>query len=187
MRTLLVALCVVFLAGPWINGAGAQSELAAEYQQLVTQRQKLEQKRREYEASIASLSSQIRSLNMVFFQCVSLKEKEFWETRINETNRAKDQLEVQRKELAVLRNRIDAARKTLEKRRREIEASHTRKGPGTPYETEFRTYMAALESDYFQPLQDQLFDGYEQYGQAVRSYIDLLKDSVSRCMKRDGG
>jgi DNA repair exonuclease SbcCD ATPase subunit len=184
MRIALFALCFVFIAGP---AAAAQTELAAEYRRVVDKRQELERKRQEYEASLASLSSQIRSLNMVFFQCVSLKEKDFWEARINEANAAKDRLEAERKTLADLRKRIDAARKALEQRRRNIEASHVRKGPGTPYETEFRDYMAALESDYFQPLQNQLFEGYERYRRDVRSYIDLLKDSVGRCMKRDGG
>jgi hypothetical protein len=44
--------------------------------------------------------------------------------------------------------------------------------------------MAALESDYFSPLRNRLFSGYDAYEKEVQAYIDLLKDSVGRCMNR---
>jgi DNA repair exonuclease SbcCD ATPase subunit len=172
------------LVGLLFAAIPAMAGLSEDYQELVQTRQTLEQERQSHESRLETMGNQIRSLNMVFFQCVSLKEKDFWEARINEANAAKDALEVERKTLAELRKKIDAARRDLETRRREIEAAHTRKGPGTPYETEFREYMAALESDYFIPLQNQLFDGYEGYKKTLQAYIDLLKDSVGRCMNR---
>lgn len=184
MRTIMV---VPFLLLGIALSAPATAGLAEDYRERVETRQSLEAERRRYEASLAALSAQIRSLNMVFFQCVSLKEKDFWEARINEANAAKDRLEAERQALAEVRDRVDRARQALETRRQEIEAAHTRKGPGTPYETDFREYMAALESDYFTPLREDLFQGYEKYQEGIRAYIELLKDSVSHCMKRDGG
>lgn len=182
MRRLMAVLFP--LIGLLCGAIPAMAGLSEDYQELVQRRQTLEQDRKTHESRLAAMAGQIRSLNMVFFQCVSLKEKDFWEARINEANAAKDALEVQRKALAELRKNIDAARRNLETRRQEIEAAHTRKGPGTPYETEFREYMAALESDYFLPLQNRLFGGYEGYQKELQAYIDLLKDSVGRCMNR---
>jgi chromosome segregation ATPase len=179
MMAVLFPLIALFCAA-----IPAMAGLSEDYQALVQTRQTLEQERQNHESRLAAMGNQIRSLNMVFFQCVSIEEKDFWEARINEANTAKDALEAERKALAELRKTIDAARRDLETRRREIEASHTRKGPGTPYETEFREYMAALESDYFSPLQNQLFDGYQGYEKDLQAYINLLKDSVGRCMNR---
>ncbi|MFP4308862.1 MAG: hypothetical protein ACLFRG_21695 [Desulfococcaceae bacterium] len=178
-------MAVLFpLIGLLCTAIPAMAGLSEDYQELVQTRQELEQERRNYESRLEAMGKQIRTLNMVFFQCATLKEKDFWEARINEANAAKNELEVERKALAKIRKEIDAARRDLEARRREIEASHLRKGPGTPYETEFRDYMAALQSDYFSPLRNRLFDGYEAYGKEVQAYIDLLKDSVGRCMNR---
>ena len=187
MRLFALVLCLLFGTGLGRPIPAAAAELADDYRELVETRQALEQERRGYEADLATLGARIRSLNIVFFQCVTLAEKDFWEARIDEANAAKDRLEIERGALAEVRNRVDRARRDLETRRREIEAAHTRKGPGTPYETEFREYMAALENDYFAPLRRDLFRGYERYRENVQAYIDLLKDSVSRCMKRDDG
>lgn len=182
MPRMMAALGLLFgflcAAGP------ATAGLSEDYQELVQTRQELEQERRSQESRLEAMGKQIRTLNMLFFQCVTLKEKNFWEARINDANAAKDALEVKRQALAELRKEIDATRRNLETRRQEIEASHTRKGPGTPYESEFREYMAALESDYFSPLRNRLFGGYEAYEKDIRAYIGLLKDSVGRCMKR---
>lgn len=161
------------------------ASLQEDYRAFEAQRQALEEKRRGIESRIAALSSQVKSLNMVFFQCVSPKEPDYWEDKIAEAKRIRDDLETERLEMSKLRKQINQDGKRLEMRRREIEETHTRKGPGTPYETDFRQYMAALSNEYFLPMESRLFAGYQKYLEGVENYVAFLKDSVSRCMKRD--
>lgn len=161
------------------------ASLQEDYRAFEIQRQSLEEKRRGYESRIAALSSQVKSLNMIFFQCVSPKEPDYWEAKIAEVKRIRDDLETERKVLSTLRKQVNEVGRRLERRRQEIEETHTRKGPGTPYEADFRRYMADLSEAYFQPMENRLFAGYDAYLSGVDYYIEYLKESVGPCLKRD--
>ncbi|MFP4348048.1 MAG: hypothetical protein ACOC3W_08165 [Thermodesulfobacteriota bacterium] len=161
------------------------ASLQEDYQSFEAERQSLEETRRGYESRMTALASQVKSLNMIFFQCVSPKQPDYWEEKIAEAKRIRDDLEAERKELSKIRKSVNAEGRRLEQRRQEIEETHTRKGPGTPYETDFREYMAALSNEYFEPLETRLFAGYDAYLSGVEQYVAFLKESVGPCMKRD--
>ncbi|MEE4355227.1 MAG: hypothetical protein V2I97_02090 [Desulfococcaceae bacterium] len=159
--------------------------LAEDYNALVSKRVELEDVRKKHESRLSTLSSQKKSLTIVFYKCVSGEDKEFWEKKLNESEETTAQLEAERKELAELRQHVSRIRRDLEKRRVSIEENHKNKGPGTPYETEFRAYMAALQKDYFDLLTGELFKGYEAYLAHLEAYNASLKESVGKCMKRE--
>jgi len=161
------------------------ASLQEDYRAFEIQRQSLEETRRAYETRLTALASQVKSLNIVFFQCVSPKEPDYWEGKIAEVKQIRDDLETERKVLSTLRKQINKEARRLERRRQEIEKTHTRKGPGTPYEADFRKYMAELSEEYFQPLEDRLFAGYDAYLSGVDYYIEFLKQSVTPCLKRN--
>ena len=161
------------------------ASLQEDYRAFEARRQSLEETRRGYETRLATLASQVKSLNIVFFQCVSPKEPDYWEGKIAEVKRIRDDLETERKVLSTLRKQVNEVGRRLEQRRQEIEETHTRKGPGTPYEADFRRYMADLSEEYFQPMENRLFAGYDAYLSGVDYYIEYLKESVGPCLKRD--
>ncbi|GBC60471.1 hypothetical protein DENIS_1424 [Desulfonema ishimotonii] len=158
--------------------------LADDYSTVVQRRYDLEAQRKGYEKQLGTLAARKKSLTLLFFQCVSQKNKDFWETKLAESNASNDELSANRLELIDLRNHLDQTRKGLEEKRLEIEKKHTAKGPGTPYETEFREYMQALETEYFTLLETDLFEGYKTYLSKIEAHIGFLKESVGTCMKR---
>jgi len=159
--------------------------LSEDYQELVKQRVELENKRKDYEARIAALSSQKKSLTIVFYQCISQKDKDYWEKKLTEANEANTSLEKERLGLADVRKGISEIRSNKEKQRVEIENMHTYKGPGTQYEPDFRLYMDALKNEYYNMLEQELFPGYDSYIKNLNEYISFLKKTVGKCMKRD--
>ena len=171
---ILVCLCAT-TAHAW--------KLQDDYKVLEKRRQELEEKRKAYETQLIKLVSQKKSLTVIFFQCVSPKEKDYWEAKIAEAQAANEKLETERQALIQIRKKMNENRSRLEQRRVDIEAGHTRKIPGSAYETEFNAYMIALEQEYFQPLEQELFTGYEAHLSAMESNIAFLRESVSRCMK----
>lgn len=104
---------------------------------------------------------------------------------MTEANDANTSLEKERLELADLRKKIGDIRSKKEEQRIEIEQKHTRKGPGTQYEIDFREYMDALQNEYYTILEQELFPGYESYTRHVNEYINFLKTTVGKCMKLD--
>lgn len=158
-------------------------KLQEDYKALEKRRQELEEKRKAYETQLIKLVSQKKSLTVIFFQCVSPKEKDYWEAKIAEAQATNEKLEKERKALIELRKEMNRNRARLEQRRVDIEAEYTPKTPGSPYETAFNEYMIALEKEYFQPLEQTLFKGYEAHLANMQDNIAFLKDSVSRCMK----
>lgn len=161
--------------------------LQEDYQALVQQRQVLENQRREYESRLQTLAGQVKSLTIVFFQCMTHKDKAYWEEKVARSKMIRNELETERKEIAQLRREINPVRQELEERRRAIEERHTRKGPGTPYETEFREYMEALRTEYFGTLTGELFAGYDTYAKEMTDYIEFLKTAIAPCMNRKQG
>lgn len=184
MNIKWIVRCVVFLVLVCFCATVAHAwKLQEDYKALEKRRSELEQKRKAYEDRLIQLISQKKSLTVVFFQCVSPKEKDYWEAKIAEAQAADEKLETERQSLIEIRKRMNANRSRLEQWRVEIEAKHTRKTPGSAYEAEFNEYMAALEQEYFQPLEQTLFKGYEDHLAAIESNIAFLKESVSRCME----
>ncbi|PID73655.1 MAG: hypothetical protein CSB33_02590 [Desulfobacterales bacterium] len=175
---LLFLGCLVFLSA---SPASAAS-LVDDYHQLVAQRQKLEAERKKYEAEQARLAAQQKSLLTLFFQCISRQKKDLWEEKVSQADAITKKIEEMRLKLPPLRKEIDKNRKELEKERQAIEARHTHKGPGTPYELDFRHYIKGLQDRYFHRLASELFPGYEAYIREMAAYNQFLKDSVGLCM-----
>lgn len=185
MSYLLRIGIVLILLSCFCTQISFAGTLSDDYQELVKKRVELENKRKEFETRLTALSSQKKSLTIVFYQCISQKNKDYWEEKLNEANEANTGLEKKRLELIDLRKKIDLIRSNTEKQRVEIEQKHTRKGPGTQYETDFRDYMGSLQENYYNSLEQELFPGYESLLGDMNANISFLKTTVGKCMKRD--
>jgi len=178
---VFLTLCCFFVNKPF---AGTLSE---DYNALVSQRMELEEIRKQHENRFSVLSAQKKSLTLVFFQCVSRNDREFWESKMAEAEAGIAKLEAEKKKLVDLIEQTATVRRDLEKKRVDIENRHSSKAPGTPYETEFREYMKSLETEYFTLLKNDLFTGYVAYLSHLEDYNSFLRDAVGRCMKRKTG
>ncbi len=158
--------------------------LQDEYKVLEQKRVELEQKRKNYETRLNSLIHKKKSITMVFYQCISKKDKAYWEENLTMAQKKLDNMENERATLVTLRKKLNKIRKKLENERVDIEARHTFKGPGSPYETEFRKYMKKLESEYFALLEKELFPGYNSYLTKLENYISFLKKTIKPCIRR---
>ena len=185
MNYLLRTGIIFFLLSCFFIQTPFAGTLSEDYQKLVKKRVELENKRKNFEARLSSLSSQKKSLTIVFYQCISQKDKEYWEKKLTEANKANTSLEKERLELADVRKKISEIRSKKEKQRVEIEQKYTKKGPGTQYEVDFRQYMEALKNEYYNLLEQELFPGYDSYMKNIDEYISFLKKTVGKCMKRD--
>ncbi len=158
--------------------------LQDEYKVLEQKRSEFEKQRKNYETRLNSLIHKKKSITMVFYQCISKKDKAYWEKKLAKAQEKLDDMENDRSSLVNLRKKLNKIRKNLENERLDIEARHTFKGPGTPYETEFREYMKKLESEYFSPLEKELFPGYNSYLSKLEDYILFLKQTIKPCLKQ---
>jgi DNA repair exonuclease SbcCD ATPase subunit len=180
MKSLLNAvMAVLFLLTGWAHAGTLQED----YQAMEARRQELENKRNGYEDQLKTLTSQQKSLTLIFYQCISQKDRDYWEAKLSEAQKTIEEMEAERLQIKEIRKRIDGIRQEMEKRRLEIENSHTNKGPGTPYETEFRVYMGNLEENYFKALENELFTAYIGILDRMEAYNLFLKESVSHCGK----
>ncbi|MDM8539205.1 hypothetical protein QUF70_20820, partial [Desulfobacterales bacterium HSG17] len=112
--TIFILLTCVFINTSF---AGTLSE---DYQELVKKRIELENKRKEFETRLTALASQKKSLTIVFYQCISQKDKEYWEKKLTEANDANSSLEKERLELADIRKKIGKIRSKKEQQRVDI-------------------------------------------------------------------
>ncbi len=181
LRYIVLLSLFIYNILPGIVVAGA---LAEDYNEQILQRQELENRRRDYENRLTALASQNKNLTMVFYQCISRKEKDLWEARLDKSAKAKEQMETHRLAIAEIRKRLGDIRQQLEQKRLDIESAYTDKGPGSEYETAFRAYMKELDETYFQALSGELFREYDVYFSEMEAHIAFLKECVGQCMKR---
>lgn len=181
--TVILILAAIAALIPASSKAG---DLADDYRIVVERRQQLEDRRGEYEKQQNILGGRQKTLTILFYQCVSRRDRAYWEQKITQADESMKKLEGVRLDLDKLRDDIAKTRQGLEKRRQDIESRHTNKTAGTPYEAEFREYMAALEKDVFQRVEAELFPASQNYITEMNAYNDFLKESVSVCVKPKG-
>lgn len=189
----------IFLAAAAVSGAGTLQE---DYREVVEKRQTLEKERAEYERRQQALSSDLQQITKDLNHCIyetrmrALEKRKhkiyeswrtIWESRLKEAEIARRSAEEVRRSLTQLWRELSEVRGKFEALRQEIENRHTRKGPGTPYEEEFRGYMASLESNYFDRIENELFAGYDEYLNGARGYLRLLSNSLEMCRENDLG
>jgi len=181
LRTGIILFLMTF---PFVKTSFA-GILIKDYQETVRKRVELEDKRKELEKHLDALSSQKRSMTIIFNKCLSQKNKDYREKKLSEASYASASLEKQRVQMAGIRKKIDSIRRNMEEKRIAIEMNHAKKGHGTQYETDFRQYMDELEKEYYNVLEQELFPGYKSYINNIDKNINFLKDTAGNCMKRD--
>lgn len=194
-----VVVLGVVLAIVSVSVAGTLQE---DYQKVVAKRQALEQERRDYEQRQQALSSELQQVTKDLNDCIyetrmrALKKRKhkiyeswrtIWESRLKEAEVARRSAEEVRRSLTQLWRDLSKVREKFEALRQEIENRHTYKGPGTPYEEEFRSYMESMENNYFDRVENELFAGYDEYLNGARGYLRLLANSLKMCRENDLG
>ncbi len=192
-----VALCLMMPASLALAGT-----LQSDYAALEARRKALESQRRGYEKQLQKQAEAINQVADDLNDCVyetrmkALKMKKhkiyetwrgIWESRLKEAEVARKTSEEERRELIQTWRELDKVRQALEEKRAEIEESHTVKGPGSAYEKAFREYMAELEDQYFQRLENELFEGYRTYLDGAEGYLMFMKGSLSICESNEMG
>ncbi len=197
---MCVAISLGMLFGPLpVSVAGSLQE---DYQVVVKKRRDLEKKRMDYERRLEAVSAEMRQVTKELNDCIyktrmrALEKRKhkiyeswrnIWESRLKEAEMARRSAEEVRRSLKQLWRDLSDTRKRFEERRQKIENQHTYKGPGTPYEREFRAYMADMETAYFDRIEKELFAGYDEYLKGARGYVKLLTNSLQMCRENDLG
>lgn len=176
--------------------------LQEDYKAVVEKRRDLEKKRIDYEKRQDNISVEMNQITKDLNECIyetrkkALKKRKhkiyeswrmIWESRLKEAEMARRSMEEARRSMVQLWREIGEVRKQFENRRQDIENRHTYKGPGTAYEKEFRAYMEEMEQQYFKRIENELFDGYEEYLRGARGYLNLLTNSLDMCRKNELG
>ena len=192
-----MALCLMMLAT--LASAGT---LQSDYADLEARRKALEDQRRVYEKQLQNQAEAVNRVaddlnNCVYetrMEALQMKQhkvyqtwRRIWESRLKEAEVVRKSSEEERRDLIQTWRELDEVRQALEAKRVEIERSHTRKGPGSPYETAFRKYMTELENQYFKRLENELFEGYRTYLDGAKGYLMFMKGSLSICENNEMG
>lgn len=178
-------ILIIGLIGIGVPIPAVAGELAADYEAVISERRGLERRRADYESAVAKLARRQRAISTELLKCIGKHyEPGVWEPRLDDLERGADRLETLRETLARLRVDLNRVRDRMEARRRTIEETHRRKGPGSAYESEFRRYMADLRTDYLDRIESELFAGYEDYVSGVREYIGTLTTMMDNCESR---
>ncbi len=182
------AILILWLMGLGPAASARAGDLAADYEELISERKGLERRRADYESAVAKLARRQRKISTELLKCIGRHyEPGVWEPRLDDLEDGAARLESIREALARLRVDLNRVRDEMEERRRAIETSHRRKGPGSAYEAEFRQYMTDLRTEYLDRIETELFAGYDGYVTGVREYIGMLTTMMDNCESRRGG
>ena len=194
----VMALIAAFATAS-VSTAGSLQE---DYRAVVEKRKALEKQREDYERRQEALSAELQQVTESLNECIyktrmeALKKRKhkiyeswrtIWESRLKEAEMARRSAEEVRRSLTQLWRDLSEVRQKYESMRQDIESRHTFKGPGTAYEREFRSYMAELEKNYFDRIENELFAGYEEYLNGAKGYLNLLSTSLKTCRENDLG
>lgn len=113
------------------------------------------EKRQGYESQLSNLEQGMRARQVTFKQCTSQKWRTFWQPRLVDAESAHTKLRERRLELVKLRQSIE-------------------KDPG-PINL----------AEYCPRMEQEVFDGYDEYFVGIRSYLAFIDASIELCNRRD--
>jgi uncharacterized protein (DUF3084 family) len=160
------------------------ASLQEEYSLLEDRLRSLEKQQSQYFTEFKELEAQNKNLQLGFVKCTNQGVwRVLFESRRVSAEEERKKLETERKSLFEFRGQIEKKRRELNALRREIERTHLEKGPNSPYEIAFRTYMDQMQTDYLDRVEYELFYGYDQYKIGIQAYHEIVKSAIDMCEK----
>ncbi|MFA6240438.1 MAG: hypothetical protein WC655_05895 [Candidatus Hydrogenedentales bacterium] len=163
----------------------AEATVYDDYSLAVEKRKALETKRGELESQVQALNSARTKLEKDFRECADPTWRSYFKPRIQEAEKLRSNLETQRGKLEGMRKELRNIRVALEERRIEMENKWQGRARGSDYETELSLYLEKLKATYFEPMEEDLFEGYREYIEGVTRYLEYVAESLRVCTSED--
>ena len=143
----------------------------------------LEITRKQYEETFRTLEHKRRQLEVSFSSCSNQEFRVLLQEsgRIQEAESKREDLERENRKILKMNRNLRTMQRKLERRRISIEERFYKRQRGNNYRDAMQDYIDSAHEHYVDVIELILFPAYDQYILGIRSYLEVIRETVNHC------